>query len=148
MRAICPALLVRVLNRSERVDEIPIRIAKTIGTRSPRRALAGPGGAGEGALVFGPGVDWLAVRDDHMLEGKLQQSAQRRQCAFLVGRRLPDAQLAAWRGQGVGEDDSALLGEPQRRLVASRPSRGGVVTSANDAPKRNQRPGCCASESE
>ena len=34
-------------------------------------------------------------------------------------RRCPNAQFASRRGQSVGEDDGALLGQPQRRLVAA-----------------------------
>jgi len=34
-------------------------------------------------------------------------------------RRCPNAQLASLRGQRVGENEGALLGEPQRRLVAA-----------------------------
>src|SRR6267143_3730031 len=33
--------------------------------------------------------------------------------------RGPDTQLASLRGQRVGENESALLGQPQRRLVAA-----------------------------
>ena|SRR5438552_12657563 len=36
-------------------------------------------------------------------------------------RRCPDAQLASLRGQSVGENDGALLGQPQRRLIAATP---------------------------
>src|SRR5437762_14207552 len=36
-------------------------------------------------------------------------------------RRCPDAQLASLRGQSVGEHDGALLGQPQRRLIAATP---------------------------
>ena len=61
-------------------------------------------------------VDRLAVRDQHVLEVQLEQLAQRRQRARRVLRRGPHAQLAAGRGQPVGEDERALLGQVERRL--------------------------------
>jgi hypothetical protein len=41
-----------------------------------------PRRASKSALEFGAGVDRLAVRDDHVLEGQLQQRAQRRQRSY------------------------------------------------------------------
>ncbi|SRR6266849_6156558 len=82
-------------------------------------ALSGPGGEVEGTLIGSARVDRLAVGDDDALEWQLQQGVQRRQRALVVARRRPDTQLAAGRGQRVGEYESALLGQPQGRLVAA-----------------------------
>ena len=46
----------------------------------------------------------LAVRDDHVLQRKLKQGAQRRQCSLLMRRRSPTAQLAFRGRQPVGEN--------------------------------------------
>ncbi|MEJ7568110.1 MAG: hypothetical protein WKF41_07580 [Gaiellaceae bacterium] len=59
------------------------------------------------------------MRDDYMLERKLEQLAQCRQRPFLVPRGRPDPELAVLCGQRVGEDKGALLGQPDRRLVAT-----------------------------
>ena len=50
----------------------------------------------------------LAVRDDHVLERKLKQGAQRRQCSLLMRRRSPTAQLAFRGRQPVGENEGTL----------------------------------------
>src|SRR6516165_34276 len=90
-----------------------------------------PRRASKSALEFGAGVDRLAVRDDHVLEGQLQQRAQRRQRSFLIRWRFPDAQLAARRCQRVGKNDGALLWQPQRRLVAAP-----TIVKCNDASRK------------
>jgi hypothetical protein len=72
-----------------------------------------PGRNLEGALVGGAAVDRVAVRDDHVLERKLEQVAERRQGSLLMPGRRPDTQLAVRRGQRVGEDERALLGQPE-----------------------------------
>jgi hypothetical protein len=60
------------------------------------------------------------MRHDHVVERELQQGAERRESARLMRRRGPDTKVAAFRcGQCVGEDQSALLREPQRRLVTA-----------------------------
>jgi hypothetical protein len=46
----------------------------------------------------------LAVGDDHVLEGEIEQSAQRGQGSLLMPGRRPDAQFATWRRQSVGEN--------------------------------------------
>ena len=86
---------------------------------APPRCLSPAGRALERPLVRGAVVQRLAVRDDHVLERELEQRAQRRKRPLLVPRRRPDAQLAAGRGQRVGEDERALLRQPERRLVAA-----------------------------
>src|SRR6516164_10815986 len=90
-----------------------------------------PRRASKSALEFGAGVDRLAVRDDHVLEGQLQQRAQRRQRSFLIRWRFPDAQLAARRCQRVGKNDGPLLWQPQRRLVAAP-----TIVKCNDASRK------------
>jgi hypothetical protein len=76
-------------------------------------------------------VHRLAVRDDHELERELEQLPQPRKRPLLVPRRRPDAQLSSGRGQRVREDQRALLGEPERRLVAA----AAVVEGDESAPE-------------
>src|SRR5213082_3155913 len=85
-------------------------------TREP--ASGAPGRPPESALVLGAAVDRLAVGHDDELERQLEQLAQRGQDALLVPVRRPDAKLAIWRGQPVGEDKGALLGQVERGLLA------------------------------
>ncbi len=54
-----------------------------------------------------------------MLEGKLEQRPQGGEHTLLVPRRRPDAALVLRRGERVGEDERALLRQPQRCLVAT-----------------------------
>jgi hypothetical protein len=61
----------------------------------------------------------LAVRDDHPLERKIQQSAQCGQRSLVMPGRGPHAQVSTWGRQCVGENNSALLGTPQRRFLAA-----------------------------
>src|SRR5438067_6775819 len=84
-----------------------------------RPLLAGPGRKVEGPLVGGAGVHRLPVRNDHVLERKAEQLAKRRQSSLLMPGRRPDAQLTVRRRQRVGENEGALLGNPERRLVAT-----------------------------
>ena len=81
--------------------------------------LVHPGRQLEGPFVRGAVVHRLAVRDDHVLERELEQRPQRRKHSLLVPRRSPNAKLAAPFGQCVGEDEGALLRQPERRLVAA-----------------------------
>src|SRR5437016_11551185 len=48
----------------------------------------------EEVVIGRAGVHRLAVRDDHVLERKLKQGAQRRQRSLLMRRRSPNAPLA------------------------------------------------------
>ena len=64
-------------------------------------------------------MNGLAVGDDHVLEGELEQLAERGQDALFVPRRPPHAELAAGCGQRVGEDERPLLRKPEGRLVAT-----------------------------
>src|SRR5436190_12055758 len=52
---------------------------------------AAPGREREGAFVGGAVVHRLAMGDDHVLEGQIEQRAQRRQHPLFVPRRCPDA---------------------------------------------------------
>jgi hypothetical protein len=70
-------------------------------------------------LVCGAGVYGLTVRDDDALEREVQQGAQGGQRPLLMRGRRPDTQFAPRRGQRVGENECALLGQPKRRLVAA-----------------------------
>jgi len=81
------------------------------------RLLAAPGRELEGSLVGVAAVHRFAVRDDHELERKLEQGVQRGQNSLLVPLARPDAKLAARRRQPVREDERALFGQPERRLV-------------------------------
>jgi hypothetical protein len=63
-------------------------------------------------------MNGIPVRDDHVLERKLEQCAQRRQRSLLMPRGCPDEQLAVRRSQRVGENEGALLGKPEGSLVA------------------------------
>src|SRR2546422_10979596 len=54
-----------------------------------------------------------------MLERQLEERTERRQRPLLVPGRRPDAELAFRRSQRVREHERALLGKPQRRLVAA-----------------------------
>ena len=81
--------------------------------------LSGPGGEIECAFISRARVHGLTMRDDDALERKLQQRAQGWQRALLMSWRCPDTQFTPRRGQRVGEDEGALLGEPQRRLIAA-----------------------------
>src|SRR5436305_9947959 len=87
--------------------------------RASPQFLAAPGRELERALVGGAVVHRVAVRNDYPLEGELEQRAERRQRSLLMPRRRPNAQLAARRRQRVGENERALLGKPQWRLVAA-----------------------------
>src|SRR5215216_6771408 len=77
---------------------------------APRRQL-------ERTLVGRAVVHRLAVRNDDVLEGELEQRTERRQRPLLVPWRRPDAQFAAGRGERIGEDERPLLGKPQRSLA-------------------------------
>jgi hypothetical protein len=66
-------------------------------------------------------VHRLAVGHDHVLERKLEQRPQGGERPFLVPGCRPDPELAARCGQPVGEDEGALLRQPQRRLVPATP---------------------------
>ena len=60
----------------------------------PPISLSVPEGEFEGTLIGRAGMHRLAVRDDHVLERKLKQRAQRWQRSLLMRRRSPNAQLA------------------------------------------------------
>jgi hypothetical protein len=106
-------------------------------------------------------VNRLAVRDDDVLERQVEHRPERGHDSFLVPGRRPDAKLAPALGQGVGEDERALLGEPERRLVPAaavveRDQAAGQLASRFDrlelrlgnvvAPEeaRSERPGAVA----
>jgi hypothetical protein len=76
---------------------------------APRREL-------ERTLVRHAVVHRLAVRNDDVLEGELEQRTEGRQCPLFVPRRRPDAQFAAGRGERIREHERLLLGKPQRGL--------------------------------
>src|SRR5438132_2639724 len=57
--------------------------------------------------------------DDDALEGEVEKGAQSRQRALLMGGGRPHTQLASLLRQRVGENKSALLGQPQRRFIAA-----------------------------
>src|SRR5947209_18031239 len=80
--------------------------------------LLRPGRQLERALEGGAIVHRLAVRDDHVLERQVEQRAEGLQRTLLV-RRRPDAEPAVGRGERVGEDGRALLGEPGAGLLAA-----------------------------
>ena len=61
----------------------------------------------------------LAVRDDHVLEGQVEQRPQCGEHSLFVPGGRPDEELALGGGQRVGEDEGALLRQPERRLVAA-----------------------------
>jgi hypothetical protein len=63
-------------------------------------------------------VNRVAVGDDHVLEGKLEQRAQRREYPLVVPRCRPHEQLTFGRGRRVREDERSLLGQPEWRLVS------------------------------
>jgi hypothetical protein len=54
-------------------------------------------------------VNWLAVRDYHVLEWKHEKLAQRRQGSLFMPRRRPDAQFTSRRSQRIGKDYRTLL---------------------------------------
>ena len=66
-------------------------------------------------------MDRLAVRHDHVLERQIEHGAERREHALLVPGGAPNAQRSPTLRHGVGEDERALLGEPQRRFVPAAP---------------------------
>jgi hypothetical protein len=62
-------------------------------------------------------VDRLAVRDDDVLERKLEELPQGGEGPHLVSWRPPDEEHALRRRERVGEHEDALLGSSDRRLV-------------------------------
>ena len=82
-------------------------VTSTGGGSSREALVAPPGRPLQRRLERGPVVDRLAVRDDHALEGQVEQLAERGE--RLVPRRPPDQELAAGRGQRVREDERPLL---------------------------------------
>ena len=66
--------------------------------------------------------------DDHALEGKIEQRTKRGQGSLTMPRRGPNAQFASRGRQGVGENEGALLGQPERCLITA-----ASVVEGNDA---------------
>jgi hypothetical protein len=75
------------------------------------------------------------MRHDHVVEGELQQGAERGESTRVVRRRGPDTKVAFRCGQCVGEDEGALLREPQRRLVAAAAVIQGHESTRELAPR-------------
>src|SRR5262249_29800225 len=101
--------------------------------------LPAPGRKLEGSLVGGARVHRVAVRDDYVLERKLEQLAKRRQRALLVPWRGPDAQPALALGQRIGEHQGALLRQPQRGLVTAPSIMKSDQASRKDAAGLDRR---------
>jgi hypothetical protein len=67
-------------------------------------------------------VHRLAVGDEDVLEGQLEQRAERGQDALAVPWGVPDPEHAVGRGEAVGEDEGPLLGQYSGVSCSSRPS--------------------------
>lgn len=63
-----------------------------------RCRLSTPRSQFQRTLVRGASVEWLAVRDDYVLEGKVKQGAERWQGSLLMTGRRPDPQFSPGRG--------------------------------------------------
>ncbi len=64
----------------------------------------------------------LSVRDDHVVERKVEESPKRGKRPFLVPRRSPDPKLAVSLRQRVGEDERPPLGAQSGVSFRPRPS--------------------------
>jgi hypothetical protein len=80
-------------------------------------------------------VQRLTMRNDHELERKVEQRSQGRQRSLVMPRCGPHTELASRGRKLIGEHESALLGQPQRCLVAT-----STVVERND-PSRKLTPG-------
>jgi hypothetical protein len=77
-----------------------------------------PGRQTERTLVRGAIVNRVAVRDDHVLERKVEERSKGGQHPLLVPGSAPDAKRALPLRERVGEDEDALLRKPEGRFVA------------------------------